>query len=268
MKSYLHYLKLRIITNIQYRAAALAGISTQVFFGLMYIMFYIALFESNIGTSSPMSLEHVITYTWLGQAFFALRLPVSKDKELLSMIKDGNLAYEIVRPQNFYIKFFVKMYANRLVTVLLRFFPIIVLGILLPKPYNLGAPSSLSAFILFLILLLLTSILITALDLVVHLITMFLLDSRGVFSFYSVICETFQGGVVPLPFLPSYLRIFAYVLPFRFLSDFPYRIYMGDISVSSGISLLYINILWIIAIIIIGYYVSKIALKKAVIQGG
>ena len=81
MKSYLHYLKLRIITNIQYRAAALAGISTQVFFGLMYIMFYIALFESNIGTSSPMSLEHVITYTWLGQAFFALRLPVSKDKE-------------------------------------------------------------------------------------------------------------------------------------------------------------------------------------------
>ena len=43
---------------------------------------------------------------------------------------------------------------------------------------------------------------------------------------------------------------------------------MGDINITSGINLLYINILWIIAIILIGYKVSKIALKKAVIQGG
>lgn len=268
MNSYFHYFKLRIITNIQYRAAALAGISTQVFFGFMYIMFYIALYESNIGVDSPMSLEHVITYMWLGQAFFCFRVPIFKDKELLNMIKNGNLAYEIVRPQNFYLKYFIKMYTNRLVTVILRLIPIIMLGIVLPKPYNLGAPASISAFILFLFLLLLTSILITALDMLVHLITMFLLDSRGVFSFYSVICETFQGGIVPLPFLPGYLRVFAYILPFRFLSDFPYRIYMGDINITSGINLLYINILWIIAIILIGYKVSKIALKKAVIQGG
>ena len=41
MRAYLNYFKLRIITNLQYRAAALAGIGTQLFFGLTYIMLYI-----------------------------------------------------------------------------------------------------------------------------------------------------------------------------------------------------------------------------------
>lgn len=268
MKGYLNYFKLRIITNIQYRAAALAGISTQVFFGFMYILFYIALYESNKGISSPMSLEHVITYMWLGQAFFALRIPVLKDKELLKMISDGNLAYEIVRPQNFYLKYFIKLYAHRFIAVALRFLPILIIGVLLPKPYNLAAPSSISAFIIFLVILLLSSILITALSLLVHLITMFTIDSRGVFSFYAVVGELFMGGIVPIPFLPKILRVIANILPFRFLSDSPYRIYMGDISVSSGIRLLPLNLLWIIVIMLIGYSVSKIALRKAVIQGG
>ena len=213
MKSYLNYFKLRIITNIQYRAAALAGISTQVFFGFMYILFYIALYESNKGITSPMSLEHVITYMWLGQAFFALRVPVLQDKELLKMIKDGNLAYEIVRPQNFYLKYFIKLYAHRFIAVALRFLPILIIGVLLPKPYNLGAPSSISAFIIFLVIILLSSILITALSLLVHLITMFTIDSRGVFSFYAVVGELFMGGIVPIPFLPKILRVIANILP-------------------------------------------------------
>ncbi|MBR5662811.1 MAG: ABC-2 family transporter protein [Bacilli bacterium] len=268
MRSYLSYFKLRIITNIQYRAAALAGVSTQLFFGFMYILFYIALYESNAGISAPMSLENVISYMWLGQAFYALRIPVLKDSELLNMIKDGNLAYEIIRPQDFYFKFYIKLYAHRLISVMLRFFPIVIVSVLLPKPYNLGAPTSIGAFIIFLVILVLSSFLITALSILVHLLTIFTIDSRGVFSFYAVIGELFMGGIVPIPFLPKILRIIAYILPFRFLSDFPYRIYMGDISISSGINLIPINILWIIVIVLIGYMVSKIALRKAVIQGG
>ena len=109
MKAYFHYLKLRIITNIQYRAAALAGISTQIFFGFMYIMLYIALYESNTGVNAPMNLSGLITYLWLGQAFFSLTYPYIKEQELLDAITNGNLAYEIIRPQNFYFKYYIKM---------------------------------------------------------------------------------------------------------------------------------------------------------------
>lgn len=268
MKSYLHYFKLRLITNIQYRAAALAGISTQIFFGFMYIMLYIALYESNKGVSVPMNLDSVITYLWLGQSFFALTHPYIKDNELLAMIKNGNLAYEIIRPQNFYLKFYIKMYANRIVAVMLRFYPIIIISVLLPKPYNLGAPVSIGGFIIFLIALFLSSLLVNALTLFVHLLTMFLIDSRGAFSFYSVISEIFMGMVVPLPLMPKVFRVIGYFLPFRCISDFPYRVYMGDITISNGLNLLLVSLIWIIIVIYLGYKLSKLALRKAVIQGG
>ena len=37
MRSYINYFKLRIITNMQYRSAALSGIVAQFFFGIVFI---------------------------------------------------------------------------------------------------------------------------------------------------------------------------------------------------------------------------------------
>ena len=78
MKSYLNYFKLRVITNLQYRASALAGIMTQLFFGLVYIMMYLAFYESN-DTSNVMNWNQLVTYMWLQQAFFALTYPFIKN---------------------------------------------------------------------------------------------------------------------------------------------------------------------------------------------
>lgn len=267
MKSYLSYFKLRIITNLQYRASALAGIATQLFFGLVYIMMYLAFYESN-DTSAVMNWNQLVTYMWLQQAFFALTYPFIKDNELLEMIKNGNLAYELVRPQNFYFKFYIKMIAERFVGTLLRFLPVLIIGLLLPKPYNLSLPHSFGNFIIFIISLILACLLITSLSLIMHIVTMFTVESRGVLTTYSTIAEVFMGTVIPIPFFPSWMIKISNFLPFRYIGDFPYRIYSNSIQITEGIKLLFGSFFWIIITILIGMYVSKIALKKAVIQGG
>ena len=61
MMAYLNYFKLRLITNLQYRSAALAGILTQLFFAGLYIMLYLALYESNKGVTPPMNLSSIVT---------------------------------------------------------------------------------------------------------------------------------------------------------------------------------------------------------------
>ena len=267
MKSYLSYFKLRIITNLQYRASALAGIGTQLFFGFVYIMMYLAFYESN-DTSSVMNWNQLVTYMWLQQAFFALTYPFLKDNDLLEMIKNGNLAYELVRPQNFYFKFYLKMIAERYVGTLLRFLPVLIVGLLLPQPYNLSLPYSFGNFIIFIISLILACLLITSLSMIIHILTMFTIESRGVITTYSTIAEVFMGTVIPLPFFPTWLMKIANCLPFRYIGDFPYRIYSTSIASPEGIKLLFGSFIWILITIIIGMYVSKIALKKAVIQGG
>ena len=97
MRFYLSYFKLRFQAALQYRAAALAGIATQIFFGLVFIMVYLAFYESN--ASSPMEESSLVSYLWLNQAFFSLIYMMYKDREIFDLIKNGNIAYELVRPK-------------------------------------------------------------------------------------------------------------------------------------------------------------------------
>lgn len=268
MKAYFNYFKLRLITNLQYRASAIAGISTQLFFGMVFLMVYVAIYESNSSTTAPMNLKNVIAYLWLGQAFFAIMYPYLRDEELLNMITNGNLAYELVRPQSFYLKYYIKMLCERMAAAMLRCGPVLVIAFLLPEPYNLSFPVSFEAFILFLISLLFSCLLITAMSLIMHIVTMITLNSDGIIAVYSMTAEVFTGILIPVPFLPSFMIKIGKYLPFRFIGDFSYRVYCGDITTSEGRTLIIGSMLWTLLIILIGYLLSKIALKKAVIQGG
>lgn len=266
MKSYLSYFRLRFITNLQYRMEAVAGICTQMFFALIFIMVYLAFYES--GGDTPMKWQELVNYLWLQQAFFALVYPFDRENELLSMIKNGNLAYELVRPQDFYFKWYIKMLSKRLVAVLLRFIPLLILANILPYPFHLSIPYSVGNLVMFITSLLLGLFLVTSLNLLMHILTMFTLDEKGTLITYNVIAEILTGSVIPIPFFPKWLKHLAEHLPFRFTGDFPFRIYSNSIPLEEGYILIISSIIWIIITILIGYLISRVSLRKAVIQGG
>ena len=268
MRSYTKYFKLRFITNLQYRAAAIAGISTQIFFGLIFAFVYLAFYKSNPNANYPMGWNELITYIWLEQAFYALIYPFEKDEELLNMIKNGNLAYELIRPQNIFIKFYIKMIAKKVVSSLMRAIPVLTIASLLPKPLNLSLPTTISSLILFLASLTISCLLISSITVLVHILTMYTIDSKGILSIYSVILEVFSGSTIPIPFFPNWLKKIAYILPFRFISDLPFRVYSGSININQGITNIIEAIICTIVTIIIGNLITKNALKKAVLQGG
>lgn len=268
MKPYISIFKIKFMNNIQYRAAALAGISTQAFFGIVYIMVYLAFYKSGATNNLPMNWPELASYLWLNQIVFALIYLWQKDRELLSMIKDGNIAYELCRPINFYKKWFATMYGSRLAAVLLRFLPVTIIALLLPAPYKLYAPISINAMLLFLVALLLSSIITTTISLLIHIITIFTIDERGIMNILMVTGEILSGGTIPISFFPTTLRKIAYLFPFRYIADLPFRIYSGNISIQNAIPDLLNEVIWIIILILLGYLLSKKAIKKAVIQGG
>lgn len=150
MMAYLSYFKLRFITGLQYRTSALAGIITQIFFGFVFIMVYLAFYESN-SSDTPMNLKALISYLWLNQSLFALICMWYKDKEILNTIKSGTIAYELCRPLDLYFMWFSKILSTRLSMTILRCIPGILFALLIPAPYNLSLPNSLNTFLLFFI---------------------------------------------------------------------------------------------------------------------
>src|SRR5262249_28030406 len=57
---------------LQYRAAALGGLFTQIVFGLILIMIYEAFYRSSTAAVQPMAFGQVASYVWLGQALLML----------------------------------------------------------------------------------------------------------------------------------------------------------------------------------------------------
>ena len=267
MKSYVSYFKLKFTTGLQYRTAAIAGVATQIFFGLVYISIYVAFYESD-SSNLPMELSQLVSYLWLNQCFFTLVYMWYKDKEIINLIKTGNIAYELCRPQNLYLMWLSKLLGERLSKVLLRFLPVVLFALILPSPFNLDLSITLPRLLIFIISLSLASILVTVITLLYHIICLFTLDEKGIVNMFMVTSDILSGLTIPIPFFPKYLQTITNILPFRYVSDFPFRLYVGNITMNEGLIGILIQGVWIIILIIIGSLLMKKALKKAIIQGG
>lgn len=267
MKVYLSYFKLRFITSLQYRASAVSSIATQFFFGIVNILIYISFFKSG-SNSSDFTLSQTITYLWLNQSMFALIYQFYRDEELLDIVRNGNIAYELTRPKDIYFMWYFKILASRLAAVTLRFLPIIVVAFLLPYPYNMTSPASISAFLLFLLTLFLGAFLSTALSTLNPVIVLKTLNEKGVSSILIAVGDILSGIAIPIPFLPAFIGNVSAFLPFQYVSDLPFRIYIGNIQGGAILVGIIMQIIWIVLIMLISHAILTSSLKRVVAQGG
>lgn len=266
MKGYLSYLKTQIITGLQYKQAALAGLSTQFFWGFLNVMIYQAFYSHTSNVS--INLEQLVCYVWLNQAFFALIYLRVKDSEIQNSIKQGQVAYELCRPYNLYNWWYVKLIAKKYSAVMLRFLPVIIVSSLLPKPYGLLLPHSLLSFMLFLITMFLGSLVLVAITMIIYSIGFFNNQSEGISSIVLAVAELLSGFALPLPLLPNIIQGVSEYLPFRLIGDLPFRIYSGNIGYLYAFKSIGLQIMWILILVIMGQYIMKKALSKVSIQGG
>ena len=267
MKAYLTYFKLKFISGLQYRSAAWAGIATQFFFGFVYIMVYIAFYESG-GKTLPMELSQVITYLWLNQALLALVNQFSRDQELFKLIREGGISYELARPKDIYFMWYFKIIGQRLANVTLRFIPLIFVTSLLPLPYRFGLPYSFSHFLVFLLSLFMGTLLVTALSTLYPIIMLTTMNEKGIVNLIITLGDILSGIVVPIPFFPKFLQVISMYLPFQYISDLPFRIYVGNISIEKGLEGVLIQIIWIVLMIGFGHFLMRKNLERVVVQGG
>ena len=97
-----------------------------------------------------------------------------------------------------------------------------------------------------------SAILITGITMLFHIITMFTLDEKGATSIIINIADIFSGQVIPLPFFPLFLQKVAILLPFRYISDLPFRIIVGNVGIYEGMIGIIFQIIWIIILVLLG----------------
>ena len=272
IKPYLGIFRLRLIAGMQYRAAAWAGVATQFFWGGMQLLIYYAFYESagmNYGgtEAAPMSFSQLADMVWMRQAFLALIMLWSMDNELLEHIVSGNVAYELSRPLSLYSFWFTRILAFRIARTVLRCFPIFIVAAFLPGPWGFSFPPDLTALAFFIPSLVLAAFLASALSMIVCFLTFISLSPVGARLLLGATAEFLMGAIIPIPFMPPLLQRICFFLPFRYMADFPFRVYSGNITGSEALTGLVMQVFWLLAVIGLGLWGFRAAQKRLVIQG-
>ena len=267
MRKYIAFFRMRFAMGLQYRAAALGGLICQFFWGAMAILAFKAFYDTD-PAAFPMSLPAMSSYIWLQQALLHLLSLMSLDPELLDLIQSGNVAYELCRPVGVYPMWFARGLASRASGALLRCVPVLVVAAFIPAPYGLMAPPDAVTFLWFLLSLLLGALVVTALGMVVAMITFHTINPRGVRLIAIGIADFCSGGIVPLPFFPEGVREIVELLPFSSTANVPLRIYSGDLCGEQMLFQVALQVFWVIALVALGRLLEYKELKNVTVQGG
>jgi ABC-2 type transport system permease protein len=263
MKPYRAMFSARFRVLLQYRAAALAGFGTQLFWGLMRVMIFTAFYESSTAVM-PMSLEETVVYVWLGQALLLL-LPWNWDREVEQLIRSGNVAYELVRPVDLYWLWYCRAVAMRTAPALLRALPMFIVALLF---LGLRVPPSLASAGAFGLAIFGSLLLGGAITSLVNVSLFWTITGDGIARLMTALLVVFSGIIVPLPLFPEWLQGIANVLPFRGVIDVPFRLYMGHIEPEHAVGLFLHQLGWTAAFVVAGRFLLRRGLRRVVVQGG
>ncbi|MCE2426389.1 MAG: ABC-2 family transporter protein [Pseudomonadales bacterium] len=264
-------LSARYRTLLQYRAAAFAGFATQLFWGAVKLMILAAFFAATT-EPQPMNLTEVVAYVWLGQALLGM-LPWNVDADFREQVRDGAVAYDLLRPLDLYAYWFGRTLAFRVAAPTLRGVPMVVFAmVLLPlaglDDWALGPPASGAAFAGFVVSVVLAALLATAVTLLAHISLLWTISGVGMDRILAVLVSIFSGLIVPLPLFPDWLRPMLEWQPFRGLADVPYRIYSGNIPAAEIAPELVFTLGWTVVLVLLGRLILRRGVRRMVVQGG
>ena len=263
MKAYLSVFRMRLRMELQYHGAVIGGVACQVFFGLILVALYRALYA---GKPQALPLSSVTTYVWLQQAFF--RMLFSSDDDLADKIRTGSIAYDLCRPIHLYGYYYVRLMAQKLLGSLLRAAPMLIFAMLLPEGWGISPPASAAGFFLALLGLGLGLLCICTLGNITVGITMRTLDPRGIQAMLTLLMITFSGNLLPLTLFPDAWQKVITLLPYAQLLDAPIRLYTGDLSIAQAPRALLIQAVWTVLLAALGLWLWRRNQKRMIVQGG
>jgi ABC-2 type transport system permease protein len=273
MTGYTAIIAARFKSLLQYRVAALGGLLTQTFFGLVRIMILEAFYAAGAaGAAAPMAFDQVVGYIWLGQATLLL-VPWRTDADVADQIRSGTVVYELTRPLDLYAVWFARAIAWRTAPVVLRMVPMFVLAMgVLPlvgaDDWRLAPPPSVAAGVMWVACFAGAVLVSCALTTVMTISLLWTISGDGVPMIIASLSTMFGGLVIPLPLFPDWAQPALYAMPFAGMLDLPSRVFTGSIAADHAVWVVAHQLAWTLVLVWIGRRMLARGLSRLVVQGG
>lgn len=266
IKPYFHIAGLTLRSQLAYRSEFLGVIlSNLVFVGLQYYIW-----KSIFGADSArtqlhnFSLGDITTYIVLGWTVNSL-ISSAVDSGINAMLRNGRIALELLKPLDFQTSLLAKSIG---ISFYRLFFitPTLLLGGYLF--FGFQAPESVPFFLYFIVSVCLSFVTLAFLNFIVGLLAFYLHSIDGIITAKQVLLQIFSGLLIPMTFFPLWLQRILDLLPFKNILYVPLSVYLGKIhGTELAISILH-QIIWCVALCLIGRFLLDHACRKLSVEGG
>ncbi|MGL4009937.1 hypothetical protein [Staphylococcus cohnii] len=257
----------KIKSQSQYKLSSMAGLFTQLIWGIMQIILF-KTFEKSNATEFPMPFEGLVSYVWFQQAFFYLLGLWQWDPDIFKKILKGEISNDLSQPTTLSFKWFSMDIGDRLKKTFYRAPIILSIALILPDPFKLHFPDNLSNLFIYIFSITLGMILCSSMSTFIYILTITLIDSRGIRVLYQSLGDFLVGNVLPLPFFPVFLQSIIIYLPFASIANTPFLIYSSYLTGDELLFRLILQIFWVLFFIIFTKFIEFKIIKHMVINGG
>lgn len=249
--------------HLTYRAAALAGLITNIFFGLVRAAVLVALYGDR-EVVAGLSVQGVITYTGLTQAVIVY-LSIFGWYDLMNAVHQGEIAADLLKPMRLFSFWLAQDLGRALVGLILRGFTIMLVYALI---FDISYPSTAAQWGALVVALALSWLLSFAYRFLVNLAAFWSPDARGIGRFAFVIVMVFSGFLMPLRFFPDWVQTLAYLTPFPHMLNTVVEVYLGVLEGPALVQALLVQALWATGLVALCQFVLSRATRRLVILGG
>jgi ABC-2 type transport system permease protein len=263
VRLYIEVAKRSFQRQMAYRAANLAGLATNTFFGLMRTYLFLGLYAGR-DVEAGWTVGDAVAFVWLSQA---LIMPVFLWGwyEIALTIRSGDVVSDLSKPFDYY-SFWLSQDAGRAVFHLIfRAVPTLLAGVVL---FDVGFPADLGRWLAFLLSVTLAIWISFGLRFLVNVSAFWLLDYRGLGIALMFTTSFFSGMLVPLVFWPDWAQTIVVWLPFAGIIQAPVDVWLGKATGMALLDVLFYQISWALGLMVAGRLTMTMAVRKVVVQGG
>ena len=242
-----------------YRLAAVSGLATNAFFGVVRTAIFLALYRERARVGG-LDVRDALTYIWVLEALFGV-IFVTWIWETAESVRSGDFVVELLRPGDPYLRLLVFDLGRTLNLLAVRAVPALsVAALLLP----LRLPASAGGLALLAASGVLAALVGFQLRFLFGAAAFWTPDYRAVWMLALPLVWLVSGFMIPVEYFPAPLRLLGEAGPLSALLVAPVRVATGR---SAGAALL-LQLAWVAVLWAIGRLVLTVASRRLVVHGG
>lgn len=247
-----------------YPLAAAAGMFTNAVFGVLKATVLTAAAAAAGGSLAGYSGGQLLAYVWVSQAMIGF-VAAMGTAEIGERIRTGDIATDFTRPLDVQGAHLAADLGRSFFSVLPRGLPCLAIGALVT---GMTLPAAAAPYVLGAVSLLLATVLSFLCRYAVAILGFWLVDTRGLATFYTVLSGFFMGLSLPVSAFPSWLRTIAHATPFPSVMASPVDVLIGRLTGPDAIRAIAVQAAWVVGIGLLGRVLTARGRRTLEVQGG